>query len=143
MLKTYLKLNRLYESYSDSLYHITAIDTLPTILSSNSLKIFKRRERTLFSGKLQFEKSLANGNPAAILVLDQTKLKMDQYEFYPAIIEKDYEVKFSKIQSTVDKDITNLNKYLIKIIIVNVTEEKTKKTLEELFSSYNIPVEYK
>jgi hypothetical protein len=113
------------------LYHYTEDFRLKKIIESNILK----GPISLTRSQDSFVKDWMGNVP--IIVLDQDKLRHN-YKIRPYQSYDEYGDSEDEMEEVVDKSITNLNKYIIKIIL-----PKSNPELESLLKEKDIPYEIK
>jgi len=113
------------------LYHYTEEWQLEKIIQSNLLK----GPTSLTRSQDSFVKDFMGNVP--IIVLDQDKLR-NNYKIRPYQSYDDEGRSEDEMEEVIDKNITNLDKYIIKIIL-----PKPNPELESLLKEKNIPYEIK
>jgi hypothetical protein len=113
------------------LYHYTEEWQLEKIIQSNLLK----GPTSLTRSQDSFVKDFMGNVP--IIVLDQDKLR-NNYKIRPYQSYDDEGRSEDEMEEVIDKNITNLDKYIIKIILPNSNPE-----IESLLKEKNIPYEIK
>jgi len=122
------------------LYHYTALHKLLQIIKSNTLKVGENLNVSFSRSKSKDIMALVDTPAEAALVIDGDKLsnnyKIRPYNdiFIQATLDDDE--SFDEMEEIVDRDITNLNKYLIKVILY-----ESNPDVESLLKEKNIPYE--
>lgn len=130
MIKLFDILKEINEGYQYGvLYHYTEEWQLKQIIESNTLK----GPISLTRSRDSFVKDWMGNVP--IIVLDQDKLR-NNYKIRPYQSYDEEGTFEDEMEEVIDKSITNLDKYIIKIILPNNNPE-----LESLLKEKNIPYE--
>jgi len=132
-----------------TLYHFTSLKNLLSIIQNNTLVASNTTDfidkkikvqcisLTRTSNKKQFSIASESG---CVLVLDGDKLS-NNYKITPYHDPNQYyfsDEEYDEMEERICKDILNLNKYIIKIILYKSTPE-----IESLLKEKNIPYEIK
>lgn len=139
---------RILESRQSPLYHVTSYDSFISIAKSNTLEARSRGPNTVrkkYSDipevRISFSRSWNHFGGDVKLVLDQEKLSSN-YKIHPFNVMRNIKRRDGKVSKTyrsqseeyVDKDITNLIKYILRIYVWNGYSED--------IAYDNIPKEY-
>ena len=128
------------------LYHYTRLDRLKNIIISNTLEASTPEDTGLthkdylgpaisFTRTKYKPQSIVTNESDAALVIDGNKLS-NNYKLIPF---QDSEIPDDEMEERIyNKDITNLNKYIIKVILYESDSE-----IEALLKEKNIPYEIK
>ena len=116
------------------LYHFT--QELPTVISQNTLRGPVSLTRSLDSHVSDW----LGDQPLLILDKDKLRTKYKIRPFKDTSQDDDFEdiEQYDEMEEVIDKDITNLNQYLIKVVLPYPDE-----VWEEYLKEKNIPYEYK
>jgi hypothetical protein len=132
MIKLVDILKEITEGYQFGvLYHYTEEWQLEKIIQSNILK----GPISLTRSQDSFVKDFMGNVP--IIVLDQDKLR-NNYKIRPYQSYDDEGRSEDEMEEVIDKDVTNLDKYITKIIL-----PKPSLEIESLLKEKNIPYEIK
>ena len=136
------------------LYHFTLLKYLFPIIQDNMLKTsvtadhIGKKYKTIkhnpkcvsFTRTLNKEQFYISSDSDCVLVLDGDKLS-NNYKISPHHDNSQLyfdDIEYDEMEERICKDITNLNKYLIKVILYKSTPE-----IESLLKEKNIPYEIK
>lgn len=128
-----------------TLYHYTDPFDIENIIKQNKLKASNNPPSISFTRVMNdyLEMWFGGGDNLFILVIDGDKLsqnyKIRPYrDWHPDMIDHETGQEIDEYEERVDRDISNLDRYIIKVIIPNSFPE-----IESLLKEKNIPYEVK